>query len=169
MKTMSPAPNNRSIVIDTTPLIALAAATGSLEILKALYGRIVVPFEVREEMLAAGRDATGVAEFKQATWLDCRDKPIDISPFIANSLDRGEASVIQTAIHERTDLVCIDETVGRRIARLSGLALTGSIGILIKAKRQGYSLAMPEALEKMRQHGIRLSAEVVRFALSQTR
>ena len=46
-----------SIVIDTTPLIALAAATGSLEILKALYGRIVVPFEVREEMLAAARAA----------------------------------------------------------------------------------------------------------------
>ena len=67
-------------------------------------------------------------------------------------------------------LVCIDidESVGRRIARLSGLALTGSIGILIKARRNGYRLSMPQALDRMRRHGIWLSESVVRFALSQS-
>ena len=166
---MSPAPDQRSVVIYTTPLIALAAATGSLEILKSLYGRIVVPFEVRAELLAPGKSAAGIAEFERATWLECREKPSDITPFIANSLDRGEASVIQTAINEGIDLVCIDETVGRRIARLSGLALTGTIGILVKAQRQGYPLKMQDAIDKMRQHGIWLSADVIRFALAQSK
>ncbi len=36
--------------------------------------------------------------------------------------------------------VAIDETVGRRFARLSGLTVTGSIGILLRAKTLGYPL-----------------------------
>jgi len=64
-------------------------------------------------------------------------------------------------------LVCIDETVGRRVARLSGLALTGSVGVLIKARQSGYDVSVPEAIERMREHGIWLSNEVVRYALAQ--
>lgn len=35
-----------TLITNTTPLIALAAATGSLDVLKALYARVVVPLEV---------------------------------------------------------------------------------------------------------------------------
>jgi len=54
---------------------------------------------------------------------------------------------------------------GRRVARLSKLNLTGSIGILLKAKSMGYPLSIPEALNRMRARGIWLSSSVVRFAL----
>ena len=73
--------------------------------------------------------------------------------------------MIQTALNAQIELVCIDETVGRRVARLSGLTLTGSIGVLLKAKKLGYELSMEEAVNRMRQHGIWLSDEVVKFAL----
>lgn len=73
--------------------------------------------------------------------------------------------MIQTALQEGVPLVCIDETVGRRIARLSGLNITGSIGILLKAKSMGYPLDIPEALDRMRARGIWLSQSVIRFAL----
>jgi len=55
-------------------LIALAAGTGGLEILRALYDRVIVPFEVVDELHAAGGDALGVAAFEKATWLEshCR-------------------------------------------------------------------------------------------------
>lgn len=166
---MSPTPEHRAVVIDTTPLIALAVATDGLEVLKSLYARVVVPFEVRSELLAAGKNAIGIAEFERASWLECGEHPTEIMPVLANSLDRGEASVIQTALNETIGLVCIDETVGRRLARLSGLALTGTIGILVKAHRQGYPIVMREAIDKMRRHGIWLSDEVIRFALAQAR
>ena len=61
--------------------------------------------------------------------------------------------------------MAIDETVGRRFARLSGLSLTGSIGILLKAKKMGYSLSMTEAIRRMRQRGIWLGDKVVEFAM----
>jgi predicted nucleic acid-binding protein len=157
----------QTIVTNTTPLIALAAGLGSLDILRALYNRVMVPWEVNEEIHAAGQDAPGVLAFDQASWLDCQSEPVAIAPYLRNTLDRGEASVIQTALDLNIPLVCIDESVGRRVARLSGLTLTGSIGILIKARRQGYPVSIPDVIKRMREHGIWLSDEVVRFALAQ--
>ena len=158
---------NQVLVSNTTPLISLVAATGSLEVLRFLYRRVVVPYEVAEEVRAGGRHAFGVDAFQGADWLDVQPASVALLPFLQNSLDRGEASVIQTAMNLGLPLVCIDETAGRRIARLCDSTLTGSIGVLLKAQRLGYPLSMPEAIERMRCQGIWLSDSVVRFALSQ--
>jgi predicted nucleic acid-binding protein len=155
----------RTLVTNTTPLIALTAATGSLDVLRFLYERVVVPLEVQTEVRAAGPQALGVHALNQATWLDCQTQEVPIAPYLANTLDKGEAAVIQTAINNHIPLVCIDEAVGRRVARLSGLTLTGSIGVLLKAKKQGYNVSMEQAIERMRSHGIWLSEDVIRFAL----
>jgi predicted nucleic acid-binding protein len=157
----------KTIVTNTTPLIALAVGLGGLDILRVLYDRVVVPWEVNEEIHASGNEAPGVAAFDRATWLERRGEPAEIAPYLRNTLDRGEASVIQTALDFDIQLVCIDESVGRRVARLSGLTLTGSIGVQIKARRRGYEVSIPRAIESMREHGIWLSDEVVRFALAQ--
>jgi predicted nucleic acid-binding protein len=53
--------------------------------------------------------------------------------------------------------VCIDEVVGRRIARLCGLQLTGSLGIIIRAILSGQDLDLFEAIQKMRNQGIWIS------------
>jgi len=156
----------RVIVTNTTPLIALAVATGSLDILRALYDRVVVPLEVVEEILAAGSQAPGVAAFRKATWLECRKNAIELPLYLRNTLDRGEASVIQTAVAEHIEKVCIDESVGRRIARLNGLVLTGTAGVLVKARQQGYPVDLPMALELMKSHGIWLGEALVRFVLA---
>lgn len=131
----------RALVTNTTPLIALAVATGGLDVLRTLYSRVVVPVAVAEEILAAGEDAPGVVAFRSAGWLE-RAQECAISPFLRNSLDRGEAAVIQTALDLNLSLVCIDETVGRRIARLNGLTVTGSVGILVKARQVGFAVDM---------------------------
>lgn len=48
------------VVTNTTPLIALTAATGSLEVLRVLYARVIVPYEVAEEIRAGGEEAFGL-------------------------------------------------------------------------------------------------------------
>ena len=58
-------------------------------------------------------------------WLHKQNSPIKIPVLLQNSLDSGEAAVIQLALQEDIQLVAIDENVGRRFARLSGLNLTG--------------------------------------------
>ncbi len=124
-------PETQRIVINTAPLIALVAALGDLTVLPSLYTQVFVPFEVCQEILAGGSSGFAVAEFETATWLQKQQTPLNISPLLLNSLDRGEAAVIQLAINENIQTVCIDEVAGRRIARLSGLSVTGSIGVLL--------------------------------------
>ncbi|MGB4115180.1 MAG: DUF3368 domain-containing protein [Polaromonas sp.] len=158
----------RTLVTNTTPLIALTAATGGLDILRHLYDRVIVPFEVKQELLAAGQEAVGATAFTQAHWLDCQTQPITLSSYLSNTLDRGEAAVIQTALNLNLPLVCIDEAVGRRIARLSGLTLTGSIGILIKAQQTGYVVSVKDGIERMREHGIWLNESLISFAMGNT-
>jgi predicted nucleic acid-binding protein len=161
-------PNPDRIVINTSPIIALTAAMGNLTVLQDLYSEILVPWEVSQEILAHGGGRFAAEEFRSAFWLNKINQPQRISPLLLNSLDRGEAAVIQLAQNETINTVCIDEAAGRRIARLSGLKLTGSIGILIRAKREGYLHSMRDAIDRMQAQGIRLSSTVIQIAIQES-
>ena len=160
-------PDSKEIVINTSPLLALSAALGDLSLLQLLYQQVFVPFEVCQEIEIGGLSGFSVAEFKAAHFLNKLDKPLTIAPFLKNSLDIGEASVIQLALDKNIQTVCIDETVGRRIARLNNLSLTGSIGILIRASKEGHLFSMSDAIKKMQARGIWLSDSVISFALKE--
>ena len=159
-------PETESIVINTGPLLALIAGYGDLSLLK-MYKRALVPFEVCREIEAGGARAFGLKEFTQSDFMEKQSAPLEIVQFLKNSLDLGEASVIQLAVNENICTVCIDEAVGRRIARLNGLCLTGSIGVLLHAKSKGFNISMPEAINRMQSNGIYLSKKVIDFALRQ--
>lgn len=159
---------NKTIVTNTSPLIGLIAAWGGLEPLKDLYQSVIVPKEVSDELLLGGSSKFGVTEFEAASFLDVQAKPTNISRYINNSLDKGEAAVIQLALDQGVETVCIDESIGRRVARMNGLTLTGSVGILARYQqelRPDFSLV--QAVERMRSRGIRLGENIVRFATLQ--
>ncbi len=158
-------PEKKVIVINTGPLIALTAATGNLDILQQLYSRVVVPYEVGAEILAGGQSGFAVPEYQAATFLDKLLLPASIGTFLHNSLDIGEASVIQTAIDRGISTVCIDEAVGRRIARLNGLSVTGSLGILLRAKQEDPALSMRSVIDNMQRHGIWLAQNLAEAVL----
>ncbi len=160
-------PKTTELIINTGPTIALVAALGDLRVLESLYQRVLVPLEVSNEIRAKGSRKFAAAEFDEALWLEKWTSPLSIMPYLSNSLDLGEASVIQLALDENIQTVCIDESAGRRIARLNGLSLTGSIGVLLRAKKEGYSFSMQTAIQRMRNKGIWLSKKVVNFALKE--
>ena len=157
------------LVINTGPLLALIAGIGNLSFLQLLYKRVLVSFEVSEEIKAGGSTGFGLKEFEESDFLEKWPKPLTINPFLRNALDLGEASVIQLALDENISTVCIDESVGRRIARLNNLKLTGSIGVLIRAKQNGFDFSMHHAIERMQSRGIYLSQKVITFALQQVK
>ena len=84
-------------------------------------------------------------------------------------MDKGKAAVIQVALNNGIRTVCIDETVGRRVARLNGLRVTGSIGVLIRAKKEGHLYSIGEAIQNMQAKGIWLSQNVINFALAEAK
>ena len=160
-------PKGKEIVINTGPIIALVAALRDLSILRSLYRRVLIPYEACQEIQAGGPNRFGAKEFEDASWLEKWPEPIGIAPVLLNSLDIGEASVIQLALNENIQTVCIDEPRGRRLARLSGLSVTGSIGILLRAKKEGHSISIYRAVQQMQKRGVWLSERVIAFALKQ--
>lgn len=161
-------PKPDRMVMNTSPLIALVAALGDLEILRSLYREVLVPYEVGQEILRDGSRRFASSEFMSATWLQKQLQPITIMPLLLNSLDLGEASVIQLALNEKIQTVCIDEVAGRRVAKLSGLSVTGSSGILLRGKKEGYPVSIKSSVKRRLDRGIRLSSIVINFALEQS-
>lgn len=157
----------KSIVVNTGPVLALVAGLGNLDILGKLYKQVFITKEVANEIMFKGLDGFAAKEFQTADFLVKIKSPLIIQPFLRNSLDPGEASVIQYALENKINLVCIDESAGRRMARLSELELTGSIGILLRAKKEGLLSSIKPVIEKMLEHGIFLSSNVMSFALKE--
>lgn len=158
-------PESKDIVINTGPIIAIIAAQGSLSILHELYKHVLVPFEVRKELTDFGAARFGVTEFKEAHFLVHQSRPINIPPILQNTLDSGEASVIQLALKKKIETVCIDETTGRRIARLYNLKVTGSLGIMLRAKKEGFRISLKDSINQMIKKGIHLSPGLINMVL----
>ena len=114
----------KQLVINTGPIIALIAALNNLEILNRNYDKVIVPHRVVQEILAKRNDRADAKIFLEDEFITRIENPVEINTFLRNSLDSGEASVIQTALNRNIDTVCIDESAGRRIACLNNLKLT---------------------------------------------
>jgi predicted nucleic acid-binding protein len=155
----------RLVVVNTTPIIALSLI-GELDLLRLLYGQVLVPPSVEAEVLAGGRGGTGRSELQEAAWLRIVSLQDPSRADLLADLDRGEAEVIALAQELNADLAIIDERLARRHARRLGLILTGTLGVLLKAKQLGYVKFVAPLVDQLRQDGIRLSDVVVAEVLA---
>jgi len=153
-----------TVIADTTPLIALALI-GQLDILRQLYSAIAIPPAVDAELVAGGSGAPGVAAVHAAPWIRAVPLHDPRRADLIADLDRGEAEVLALAQELNASLVIIDERLARRHARRLGLRLTGSVGVLLRAKKHGYIVAVKPLLTQLRSSGIRLSDALVEEAL----
>jgi len=65
-------------------------------------------------------------------------------------LHEGESETIALAVQLTTDVVFLEESEARRTARVYGLNITGVIGILIRARREGRIPSLQEELDRLR-------------------
>jgi predicted nucleic acid-binding protein len=153
------------IVINSSPAINLTSALGGLTLLSELYGKVIVPFEVMQE-LEAGAHKDQTAELLRATGgVEIRAQPTVVPSLLTSTLDFGEAAVIQTALQEGVMTVVLDDFKARRVARLAGLEVTGSLGVLVQAKRAGRLPSVRAAVERLEARGAWLDDAVIARAL----
>lgn len=161
----SPTHEERRVVVsDTTPIIALASIE-RLDLLSALYEEILIPPAVRREVLAGGSRRIGVEAFQRANFFRERSLAQPRNADLLIDLGRGEAEALILAQEVDADLVLLDERQARGYARYLGLPMTGTLGILMKAKKQGFLEKIQPAIRELRGNEIRLSDALIERAL----
>lgn len=56
---------------------------------------------------------------------------------LSTTLDAGESEAIAMSLEWPADLLIMDESSGRAMARSLNIRITGTLGVLLKAKRDG--------------------------------
>ena len=154
----------QTVIINAPPIIALSL-TNHLNLLQMLYGTLLMPPAVQVEVLAGGPKNIGVTELQAASWITLTPLNDPRRADLLSDLDRGEAEVLALAQERNAGLVIIDERLARRHAKRLGLTLTGTVGILLRAKHDQLIPTIKPLLQTLVQSGIRLGDNVIAEAL----
>lgn len=134
------------VVSNTTPIISLSAI-GRLDILKKVFGKVIIAEAVFNEIKA--KQHYGYSEI-ECNFIEVQAiKGQLYKDFLLTELDSGEAETIILAKEINADFVIIDENLGYKIANNSGLTAIRTLSILLRAKEKGYITEIKPLLDDM--------------------
>ena len=142
------------IVIADTSCFILLDNIGELDLLKALFGRVITTPTIAQEF---GADLPEWIEIKLVS---------DTQLQSTLDVDVGEASAIALALESGPSLVILDDDKARKLAKRLNLNITGSLGVLLRAKREGIIPSIKPIIEKIQQTNFRYSQKVLAEILS---
>ena len=141
------------VVSDTSPFSALLK-TGHLSLLHQLYGEVIIPNAVFEELMALKERGYDVELRFKDEWIKVvRVKDTTMVNRLLQILDMGEAEAIILAKELNADLLLIDEKEGRAFAKSENLEIIGILGILLEAKRNNFILSVKQLLDDIVENG----------------
>lgn len=150
-------------VCDTSPLQYLFQID-LLDVLPALYGPIVVPLAVVDEIDVGRRAGIRLPDVRLLPW--ARLEAVDAGHIdFPRLFGAGERDVLAFALKSPDSRVILDDAVARRYASQAGLKVVGTIGILLLAKARGLVDSIAPFIEMLDSYGFRLHASTRASAL----
>jgi len=139
------------VISNSSPLVNFSSL-GQLDLLRQLYGEIVIPEAVHQEVVVGGRGYPGRAALKQANWI-VRELVNDRTAVAAlHPLGRGEAEAIILAVENPGSLLLMDDRRGRLTALNMGVNIIGTVGVLLLAKKKGLIPVIAPEIERLQTH-----------------
>jgi predicted nucleic acid-binding protein len=138
-----------SVASNSSPLINLARI-GLLDLLRKLYGELIVPEAVWHEVVVQGAGQIGAQEIETASWVEMQlvsNRELVRAP--QHALNAGEAEAIVLTLEIDAEFLLMDERLGRETASHMGVRCVGLIGALIEAKRRLIEQTRP-VLDRLR-------------------
>ena len=155
------------VIVNSTPLIILCNI-GKLNLLKSLYGEIIIPNAVYEEVTEK-QDSACRQIISAGDWIrvekikDQTDKRM-----YKAKLHDGEVEVMILAQEQsKADLVIIDDNAAKKTAKYLGLTVTGTIGVILKAKQCGIITEIFPLIQDMKQKGFYISDSLQQLIIRQ--
>jgi len=151
------------VVADTSPLNYLILI-GRVDVLEVLYGRILIPHAVHDEMLSLKAPVSVRAwATSPPEWLNVVSPSASSQTPLAR-LDRGEMEAIALASELSADWLLIDEAAGRDEAGRQGMPTIGTLGVLRQAHQSGL-LDLRTSLDEIVRLGFRVSPSLLQILL----
>ena len=149
------------IVSNTSPITNLAAV-GQLNLLQQLYGSIIIPQAVYDEMANLGYTVPGTIEVQTLSWIQTRQViNCTVVTQLETEIAPGESEAIALAIELSANRILIDDRKGRIAASRLGINTVGLLGILQVAKRRGFIVSVKPVMDDLiAQAGFRVSNQV---------
>ena len=153
------------VIADTSPINYLILI-GEIEVLAHLYGGVLIPASVREELLRPRAPSIVRSWIENPPhWLEVR-QPSGLPGTAESVLDPGELDAMQLAEELSADYLIIDEALGRLEAQRRGLPVIGTIGVLRDAARADL-LDIREVLARLRATNFHLSLQTEQDLLNE--
>ncbi len=127
----------KPVVVNSTPIIALASID-KISLLKELYGKVQIPEAVRNEIIAKSGSKAQLAVENSQDWIIIKSiQNIEAKRFFRVQLHDGEVEVMILGRELEAELLIIDDYLAREYAKYLGFKVTGTLGLLLKAKENG--------------------------------
>jgi uncharacterized protein len=153
------------IVSDTSPISNLLQI-GEIELLRLIFSRVIIPDAVYREICEVEANRTALIQLDWIERMTVSDTTLRDRLLL--TVDPGEADAIALAVELSADYLLIDEALGRSVAKDLGLNITGLLGVLLRAKRDGHITQIKPYLDRLvNEVGFRLSAALIDDALYQ--
>jgi predicted nucleic acid-binding protein len=147
------------VISNTTPFISLCSVD-LLNLLPSIFGEVHVAPSVVEECTEGGR--IFVPDLASLPWVRVQSVESEMQLPALFELDRGERDTLLLAALQSQALVLMDEKLGRNMAEYMGLQVTGTLGVLVKARAQGLIPSFSQAASRMREQGIYFHEGLIR-------
>jgi predicted nucleic acid-binding protein len=151
-------------VSDAGPLIHLSWI-GQLNVLQALFGEVVIPPSVEDEVFGWRTDARGLPGLRAARaegWLRVeRTQNENGGVLFGLGLQRGETDAIALTEEFDAEILLSDDMAAREIARQRGLDVTGTLGVLVRARQRGLGAAVHPLAIELKRMGFWLSEGLI--------
>ena len=146
------------LVLNASPIICLAKA-GLLNEVLSMAQEVVVPQTVAGEILAVDdeRDAAVAWIRTERAQRALRDVGAPASFVLAWDLGAGESGVITAVAGSPGSVAVLDDLAARRCALALGINVTGTLGLLLMAKRAGAIVSLRRALDAVTDAGLFVS------------
>ena len=154
----------RLAVCNTSPLQYLHQLD-QIDLLPRFYTEVIIPPAVERELTVGRSIGVSLPDIAGLCWIHmCA--PTQARPFVlATTLGDGEREAMALAVETPDSLLIMDDGRARRVGRLLGLTMTGTVGILARTKCEGLISKLGPMLEQLEDLGFRLSVEAKATAL----
>ncbi len=155
------------VVVNSTPIIVLSNIR-QLDLLKKLYAEIYIPQAVFNEVTAKADSAC--QEIKNhSDWIHvCQIRDESQKRMYQAKLHAGEVEVMILAQQQpAADLVILDDNAAKKTAKFLGLKVTGTLGVILKAKRENHIKAALPLVNQLISNGFYVAGEVYDFVKSE--